>query len=131
MQNLFTTWKLKSASLIALLSVSGGLLTVNSASAATDFTNPAVALSGQAVIASGTCIAKYAVSLDDASKPASEIAQRVAKRCSREITLSAGLASWMVGKPEEFQKNLKYTQENLTTSAVQRSRAATIRQHTT
>jgi uncharacterized protein YggE len=58
-----------------------------------DFTNPAVIMSGEAVVASGACIAKYAVVLDDQSKPAGEIAQRVAKRCAREISRSAGLAS--------------------------------------
>jgi len=90
----------------------------------TDFTNPAVTMSGEAVVASGTCIGKYAVMLDDRSKPAAEIGQRVAKRCAREISRSAGLASWLVGKPEDFTKNLRYTQEALTTNAVLRARAA-------
>jgi hypothetical protein len=89
-----------------------------------DFTNPAVIMSGQAVIASGACIAKYASALDDDSKPAAAIGRRVARRCSKEISRSAGLASWMSGKPEDFAKNLKYTQEDLTTGAVMRSRAA-------
>jgi hypothetical protein len=89
-----------------------------------DFSNPAVSLSGEAIVASGTCIAKYAAMLDDRSKPAAEIGQRVAQRCAREISRSAGLASWMVGKPEEFSKNLKYTQDELTTNAVVRLRAA-------
>jgi hypothetical protein len=118
------TLKFKSASLAAVCACAG-LFAATTASAETDFTNPAVALSGQAVIASGTCIAKYAASLDDNTKPAAEIGQRVAKRCSKEISRSAGLASWMVGKPEEFQKNLKYTQEHLTTDAVVRMRAST------
>jgi hypothetical protein len=128
MQTLFTS-KFKSASLAAVCACAG-LFAATTAGAETDFTNPAVALSGQAVIASGTCIAKYAASLDDTTKPAAEIGQLVAKRCSKEISKSAGLASWMVGKPEEFQKNLKYTQERLTTDAVVRVRASTAHQHT-
>src|ERR1700712_5095594 len=75
----------------------------------TDFTNPAVEMTGQALVASGRCIAKYAVKLDDGSKPAPEIGQRIAKQCARQISRSAGLASWMLGKPEEYGKNLKYT----------------------
>src|ERR1700760_1915395 len=89
-----------------------------------DFANPAVIMSGPAVIASGTCIAKYAAALDDDSKPAAAIGRRVARRCAKEISRSAGLASWMNGKPEDFAKNLKYTQDDLTTGAVIRSRAA-------
>jgi hypothetical protein len=129
MHTLFTTSTFKNASLIALLSAGFSLFGATAASADTDFTNPAVALSGQAVIASGTCIAKYAASLDDRTKPAEEIGRLIAKRCSKEISRSAGLASWMVGKPEEFQKNLKYTQDKLTTNAVERSRAAMARPH--
>jgi len=34
------------------------------------------------------------------------------------------LASWMMGKPEEFAKNLKYVREDLTTNTVLRYRAA-------
>jgi hypothetical protein len=128
MQTLFTS-NIKSATLAAVCACAG-LFAASLASADTDFSNPAVALSGQAVIASGTCIAKYAASLDDSTRPAAEIGQRVAKRCSKEISRSAGLASWMVGKPEEFQKNLKYTQEHLTTDAVVRVRASTAHQHT-
>lgn len=105
---------------VAALLVSG----LAEAEMSTDFTNPAVTLSGAAVIASGTCIAKYTSILDDGSKPAAEIGARVAKRCAREISRSAGLASWMTGKPEDFAKTLKYTSEELTTGTVQRSRAA-------
>jgi len=110
---------------LAILSA-GALLCASAAGAAVnpDFSNPAVALSGEAVVASGTCIARYVVLLDDRSKPAAEIGQRVARRCSREISRSAGLASWMVGRPEEFSKNLRYTQDELTTNAVLRARAA-------
>jgi hypothetical protein len=90
----------------------------------TDFSNPAVTLSSEAVIASGTCIAKYASILDDASQPAAQIGEKVAARCSREISRAAGLASWIVGKPEDFAKTLKYTREDLTTGTVERSRAA-------
>jgi len=122
-----TTARFKIATSVALATLSGAaLLAAPSAYAAInpDFSNPAVTMSGEAVVASGTCIAKYAVMLDDRSKPAAEIGQRVAKRCAREISRSAGLASWMVGKPEEFRKNLKYTQDELTTNAVMRIRAA-------
>jgi hypothetical protein len=122
----------KNASFIAAVSAGAALLCsmAANAEAATDFTNPAVAISNEAVVASGTCIAKYAARLDDNTKPAAEIGHLVAQRCSKEIARSAGLASWMVGKPEEFQKNLRYTQENLTTGAVLRIRAATTHPHT-
>lgn len=125
MRNPRANWKIQAATLLGLaigttcMGASWARADVNP-----DFTNPAVTLSGEAVIASGTCIAKYASILDDRSKPAAQIGQRVAKRCAKEIALSAGLASWMVGKPDEFAKNLKYTKEDLTTGAVVRSRAA-------
>jgi len=98
--------------------------TMASSEAAPDFSNPAIAMSSEAVIASGACIAKYAAALDDQSKPAAEIGQRVAKRCAKEISRSAGLATWMMGKPENFAKNLKYAQQDLTTNTVLRYRAA-------
>ncbi len=115
----------KAASFLAALSIAGSFAS-GAANAAMDpdFANPAVAISGAAVIASGTCIAKYASILDDRSKPAAEIGQKVAKRCAKEISRSAGLASWMVGKPEDFAKMLKYTRDDLTTGTVERSRAA-------
>jgi hypothetical protein len=122
-----TSTRIRIATSVALAMLSGGtLFAAGSAGAAInpDFSNPAVAMSGEAVVASGTCIAKYVVILDDRSKPASEIGQRVARRCAREISRSAGLASWMVGRPEEFSKNLRYTQDELTTNAVLRARAA-------
>jgi len=117
---------------MTVLAACASLLAAVSARADTapDFTNPATAISGAAVIASGTCIAKYATSLDDRTKPAQEIAQRIAERCAKEISRSAGLASWMVGKPDEYAKDLKYTSEDLTTNAVLRSRAAASKQHT-
>lgn len=89
-----------------------------------DFSNPAVAMSRDAVIASGTCIAKYAALLDDGAKPAAEIGQRVAKRCTGEIARSAGLSSLLVGRPEDYAKNRRYLSEDLTTNAVVRMRAA-------
>jgi hypothetical protein len=111
--------------LAAALAVAGLFAaTIANAVAAPDFSNPAIAMSSEAVIASGACIAKYAAALDDQSKPAAEIGQRVAKRCAKEISRSAGLATWMMGKPENFAKNLKYTQQDLTTNTVLRYRAA-------
>src|SRR5450631_956730 len=103
-----------------------GLLaaTIANAEAAPDFSNPAIAMSSAAVIASGTCIAKYAAALDDQAKSAAEIGQRVAKRCARQISRSVGLATWMTGKPENFARNLKYAQQDLTTNTVLRYRAA-------
>ena len=130
MQTNHTASKFKRAGLAAAVSIGAALFCAGIANAETDFSNPAVALSGQAMIASGACIAKYTVRLDDGLKPAAEIGQLVAKHCSREIRRSAGLASWMVGKPDEFQQNLKYAQESLTTNAVVRYRAATTRQRT-
>ncbi len=122
-----TQARFKIAASVAVAALTAaGLVASGAAHAATnpDFSNPAVAMSGEAVVASGTCIAKYAVILDDRTKPAAEIGQRVARRCAREISRSAGLASWMLGRPEEFSKNLKYTREELTTGSVLRSRAA-------
>ena len=81
-------------------------------------------MSSEAVIASGACIARYTVILDDPSKPAGQIGRQIAKHCAKEIARSAGLASWMMGKPEEFAKNLKYAREDLTTNTVLRYRAA-------
>jgi hypothetical protein len=98
--------------------------TLANAEVAPDFSNPAVAMSSAAVIASGACIAKYAAALDDQSKPAAEIGQRVARRCAKAISRSAGLATWMNGKPQDFAKNLKYAQQDLTTNTVLRYRAA-------
>jgi hypothetical protein len=89
-----------------------------------DFTNPAVVLSNDAIVASGTCIAKYASRFDDGAKPVGEVAQRVAKRCAKEISRSAGLAAWMMGKPEDFARNVQYAREELTVTTIQRTRAA-------
>jgi hypothetical protein len=117
---------------LAAVVSAAGLLGSQLANAAIDpdFANPAIAMSGKAVMASGTCIAKYAAMLDDGSKPAALIGQRVAKRCAKEISRSAGLATWMAGKPDEFAKNLKYVRDDLTTGAVVRARAAAKRQRT-
>jgi hypothetical protein len=111
---------------LAVALAAAGLCNAAFAGAATrpDFTNPAVGMSSEAVIASGVCIARYAVILDDPSKPAGQIGRQIAKHCAKEISRSAGLASWMMGKPEEFAKNLKYAREDLTTSTVLRYRAA-------
>lgn len=90
-----------------------------------DFSNPATAISGEAIIASGTCIAKYAVALDDRTKTAAEIGRLVADRCAKEISKAAGLSAWMIGKPDDYAKNLQYIREELTANAVLRVRAAT------
>jgi hypothetical protein len=95
---------------------------VAGAAANPDFTDPAIVMSTEAVIQSGTCIAKFAVRLDDQSRPAAQIGQRIARHCATQISRSAGLASWMAGKPQDFAKNLKYAQEDLTTNAVLRHR---------
>ena len=89
-----------------------------------DFTNPAVAMSNDAIVASGTCIAKYATRLDNGAKPVADVAQLVANRCAKEISRSAGLAAWMMGKPEDFARNLQYAREELTVTTIQRTRAA-------
>jgi hypothetical protein len=89
-----------------------------------DFTNPAVAMSNEAIVASGTCLAKFATRLDDGTKPVAEVAQLVAKRCAKEISRSAGLAAWMMGKPEDFAKYVRYTREELTVATIERTRAA-------
>ncbi len=75
---------------LAVALAAAGLCNATLAGAETkpDFTNPAVGMSSEAVIAEGA------------------------------------LASWMMGKPEEFAKNLKYAQEDLTTNTVLRYRAA-------
>jgi len=100
--------------------------TATTASAADlDFSNPAVALSSDAVVASGSCIAKYTVRLDDLSISAEVIAGQVAEHCAKEISLAAGMSAFLAGKPEDFTKNLKYVQEELTKNAVMRHRTAT------
>lgn len=125
MRSTFDGSRTKHAVLTTALAAVGFLAaTIANAESAPDFSNPATAMSSEAVIASGTCIAKYAAALDDRSKSAAEIGQRVAKRCAREISRSAGLATWMTGQPGNFAKNLKYTQQDLTTSTVLRYRAA-------
>jgi hypothetical protein len=116
--------KAKHMAMAAALAVAGFFAAmIANAEAAPDFSNPAIAMSSEAVIASGACIAKYAAALDDQSKSAVEIGQRVARRCAKEISRSAGLATWMNGNPENFAKNLKYTQQDLTTNTVLRYRA--------
>jgi hypothetical protein len=80
-------------------------------------------MSSEAVIQSGTCIAQFAAKFDDQSRPAVEIGRRIAKRCATQISRSVGLATWMAGKPQDFAKNLKYAQEDLTTNTVLRHRA--------
>ena len=108
----------------ALATVAVGVLIAGIASAAElDFSNPAVVLSSKAVVDSGACIARFTVQLNDASKSVADVAQAVAKRCDKEIALSAGLASLMVGKPEDFSANLKYARDELTARAVERYRA--------
>jgi len=119
------SFDIRLASALASLVISGSSLAiadVANAAAGPDFSNPAVAISSDAVIASGTCIAKYAVLLEDRSKPAEQIGQRVARRCAAVISRSAGLASWMAGRPDDFAKNLKYMREELTTNTVARIR---------
>lgn len=101
-----------------------GLLSAHTVGAAvTDFANPAVAMSGDAIIASGSCIARYTTTLDDGSKPVVSIGRLVARHCAREISRAAALAAWMAGKPEDFAENLRYTQQDLTTATVLRHRA--------
>jgi hypothetical protein len=109
----------------AFLSVAT-LLVAGTAGAAInqDFSNPAVGMSNDAIVASGTCIGKFAARFDDGSKPVAAIAQQVAKRCAKEISRSAGLAAWMMGKPEDFAKNLQYAREELTVTTIERARAA-------
>ena len=117
--------KVKHMALAAALAAAGLLAAaVANAEVVPDFSNPAIAMSSEALIASGACIAKYAAVLDDQSKSAAEIGHRVARHCAKEISRSAGLATWMQGKPENFAKNLKYTQQDLTTNTVLRYRAA-------
>jgi len=109
---------------MALIAVVAGLCFSAIAPAADlDFSNPAVALSGKAIVDSGACIAKYTVQLNDASQTVAAVAAAVAKRCDREIALSAGLAAFLAGKPEDFSENLKYAREDLTAHAVERYRA--------
>jgi hypothetical protein len=123
MQYISSTSKTKTLSVVAVLSAA--LFGATTAGAGSEeFANPAFSISNQAVIASGTCIAKYVAVLEDASKPAAEIGQLVAKRCAKQIATAAGLASWQLGKPDEFAKNLKYVRDDLTTSTVERARAA-------
>jgi hypothetical protein len=112
--------------LIAVVTLAAGALFGGLVSAAgLDFSNPAVALSSKAVIDSGACIARYTVQFNDASKSVADVAQAVAKRCDKEISLSAGFATLLVGRPEDFAANLKYARDELTAHAVERYRANT------
>jgi hypothetical protein len=63
--------------------------------------------------------------LDDPSQSAELIAGQVAEHCAKEISLAAGMSAFLEGKPEDYAKNLKYAQEELTKNAVMRHRTAT------
>lgn len=123
MRNTFTLQRVRWAAGLAYVGLFGAMAA--HADFTADFANPATAISGEAIIASGTCIAKYAAALDDRRKTPAEIGQAVAQRCAKEISRAAGLTAWMVGKPDDYAKNLQYTREELTTNAVIRLRAAT------
>ncbi len=112
--------------MVATVGMAAGLLGADLSLAAVeqDFSNPAIALSNEALVQTGTCIAHYAVKLDDGASPAAVVGRQVAARCAKQISLSAGLASWMSGKPGDYSKNLQYGREDLTTNAVLRHRAA-------
>lgn len=109
----------------SLIAIAGLFIAGFASAAELDFSNPAVAISSKAVVDSGTCIAKYTVRLNNASQSVATVAKAVAKHCDSEISLSAGLAAFLTGKPEEFTNNLKYAREELTAHAVERYRANT------
>jgi hypothetical protein len=60
--------------------------------------------------------------LDDPAKSPEVVAGQVAEHCAKEISLAAGLSAFLEGKPEDYTKNLKYAQEELTKNAVVRHR---------
>jgi hypothetical protein len=101
------------------------LLTAIVTVASTAAVQAAPALSDrQAIVASGNCIAKYAGIYEDAALPATEVGQKIAGRCAKQIARAAQAATRLSGKPEELAQNLKYAREDLTTGTVERARAS-------
>lgn len=116
MQHLAKLWMIPAA-IVASVAVCAS-------ASAQDFANPAVNITNEAMVASGACIARSISELDDGSKAAPYVAKLVAARCAKQISRSVGLATLMVGKPDEYAKNLRYTNEELTANAVVRARAS-------
>jgi hypothetical protein len=116
------TKNLISATLLLAIGLAGAARTASAGDL--DFSNPGVAITADAIIASGACIAKYAALLDDGSMPAAEVGKRVANQCSTLISRSAGMAALVSGKPDAFASDLQYMRDALTTNAVVRLRAA-------
>jgi hypothetical protein len=89
--------------------------------------NPAITMTNEAMVATGTCVAKYVNRFDNSKFEAAAVAKRVAARCQQAITRSVGLATMMSGRPDDYAKNLEYINAVFTTNAVVRSRAASSR----
>ena len=85
--------------------------------------NPAIAMTNEAMVATGACVAKYVGRLDNASLEPAAVAKQVAARCQHLITRSVGLATLMSGRPNDYAKNLEYINAVFTTNAVVRARA--------
>jgi hypothetical protein len=86
--------------------------------------NPAIAMTNEAMVATGTCVAKYVSRLDNSSLEPEAVAKQVAARCRQLISRSVGLATMMSGRPDDYAKNLEYINAVFTTNAVVRSRAS-------
>lgn len=84
----------------------------------------AIAMTNEAMVATGSCVAKYVGRLDNRSLEPAVVAKQVAARCQRTIARSVGLATMMTGRPDDYAKNLAYINAVFTTNAVVRSRAA-------
>jgi hypothetical protein len=112
----------KRVALSLALLASGGLFG-GAANADVDAQNPILAMTHEAIVASGLCIARYAQTSDD-MLPAYVAAKRVAQSCETEISRSAGLVTYMGGNPELFATNLQYIKETMTLNTISRLRAA-------
>ena len=86
--------------------------------------DPAIAMTNEAMVATGSCVAKYVGRLDKSGLEPAVVAKQVAARCQRMIARSVGLATMMTGRPDDYAKNLAYMNVVFTTNAVVRSRAA-------
>lgn len=111
----------RSAITALMASLAMGVLT--SQAYADTLQNPAIAMTNEAMVATGTCVAKYVNRLDNANLEPTAVAKQVAARCQHTIARSVGLATLMSGRPDDYAKNLEYINAVFTTNAVVRSRA--------
>jgi hypothetical protein len=121
MRMLRTTYPVISALLASAWLVS---YAVSNQAQAQELQNPATAITNEAMVATGACVAKYVGRLDDGNLEPAAVAKQVAARCQHEIIRSVGLVTQMSGRPDDYAKNLAYINAVFTTNAVVRFRAA-------